>query len=107
MLDLEASINVMLKFVFQSLGICPLQLTDMEIQLANRSCARLVGVIEDVLVKIKELIFPTDFYILDMERDSSSSQTPLILGRTFLKIARSNIDVHAGILSIEFGDTMV
>ncbi|KAG6535389.1 hypothetical protein ZIOFF_000355 [Zingiber officinale] len=60
MLDLGASINVMPKSVFQTLGI------DL---LANRS--------------------------------------PLILGRPFLKTARTKIDVHAGTLSMEFADTVV
>lgn len=58
------------------------------IQLANRSLAHPIGVIEDVLVKLKELIFPTDFYILDMEGGSSLSRTPLIIGRPFLKTTK-------------------
>lgn len=56
---------------------------------------------------MNELIFPTDFYILEMEGESSSNKTPLILGRPFLKTARTKIDVHAGILSMEFGDSIV
>ncbi|XP_042445678.1 uncharacterized protein LOC122030530 [Zingiber officinale] len=67
MLDLGASINVMPKSVFLSLGIGPLQPTGVVIQLANRSQAHPAGVIENVLVKVRDLIFPADFYILDME----------------------------------------
>ena len=63
--------------------------------------------VEDVLVRINELIFPADFYILEMEGKSSSDKTPLILGRPFLKTARTKIDVHAGVLSMEFGDSIV
>ncbi|XP_042454625.1 uncharacterized protein LOC122038761 [Zingiber officinale] len=107
MLDLGASINVMLKSVFQALGIGPLQSTGVVIQLANRSFAHPVGVIEDVLVKVKELIFPADFYVLDMEGDTKSSHVPIIHGRPFLKTAKTKIDVHAGNLSMEFGDTIV
>ncbi|XP_074559897.1 uncharacterized protein LOC141815936 [Curcuma longa] len=107
MLDLGASINVMPKSVFISLGIGPLQPTGVVIQLANRSFAHPAGVIEDVLVKVKDLIFPADFYILDMEKDTTSSSAPLILGRPFLKTARTKIDVHAGTLTMEFGDTVV
>ncbi|XP_042441383.1 uncharacterized protein LOC122026725 [Zingiber officinale] len=106
MLDLGASINVMPKLVFQALGIGPLQSTGVVIQLANRSFAHPVGVIEDVLVKVKELIFPKDFYVLDMEGDTKSSHVPIILGRPFLKTAKTKIDVHAGTLSMEFGDTV-
>ncbi|XP_042432711.1 uncharacterized protein LOC122019295 [Zingiber officinale] len=107
MLDLGASINVMPKLVFQSLRIGPLQPTGVVIQLANRSQAHPAGVIEDVLVKVRELIFPTDFYILDMEGDVLANRAPLILGRPFLKTARTKIDVHAGTLFMEIGDTVV
>ncbi|XP_042401233.1 uncharacterized protein LOC121991287 [Zingiber officinale] len=107
MLDLGASINVMPKSVFQSLRIGPLQPTGVVIQLANRSQAHPAGVIEDVLVKVRELIFPADFYILDMEVDVLANRAPLILGRPFLKTARTKIDVHAGTLSMEIGDTVV
>jgi hypothetical protein len=44
-----------------------------------------LGVIEDVLVKIDSLVIPYDFYILDMERDSSNTNTPILFGRPFLK----------------------
>ncbi|XP_042472345.1 uncharacterized protein LOC122055012 [Zingiber officinale] len=107
MLDLGASINVMPKSVFQSLRIGPLQPTGVVIQLANRSQAHPAGVIEDVLVKVRELIFPADFFILDMEGDVLANRAPLILGRPFLKTARTKIDVHAGTLSMEIGDTVV
>ncbi|XP_042400870.1 uncharacterized protein LOC121990888 [Zingiber officinale] len=107
MVDLGASINVMPKSVFQALGIGPLQPTGVVIQLANRSFAHPLGVIEDVLVKVKELIFPADFYVLDMEGDALSSHVPIILGRPFLKTAKTKIDVHAGTLSMEFGETIV
>ncbi|XP_042415135.1 uncharacterized protein LOC122004290 [Zingiber officinale] len=107
MLDLGASINVMPKSVFQSLRIGPLQPTGVVIQLANRSQAHPARVIEDVLVKVRELIFLADFYILDMEGDVLANRASLILGRPFLKTVRTKIDVDAGTLSMEIGDTVV
>ncbi|XP_042423489.1 uncharacterized protein LOC122011126 [Zingiber officinale] len=107
MLDLGASINVMPKSVFLSLGIGPLQPTGVVIQLANRSQAHPTGVIENVLVKVSDLIFPADFYILDMEGDVLMNRAPIILGRPFLKTARTKIDVHAGTLSMEIADVVV
>lgn len=56
---------------------------------------------------MNDLIFPLDFYILDMKGETSSSQIPLILGRPFLKIARMKIDMHTEMLTMEFSDTMV
>lgn len=35
------------------------------------------GVLEDVLVKVGDLLFPADFLILDMPEDD---ETPLLLG---------------------------
>ncbi|XP_042409894.1 uncharacterized protein LOC121999260 [Zingiber officinale] len=107
MLDLGASINVMPRSVFQTLGIGPLLPTGVVIQLADHSQTHPAGVIEDVLVKVRELIFPADFYILDMEGDYLASRSPLILGRPFFKTARTKIDIHAGTLSMEIGDTVV
>ncbi|RDX79036.1 hypothetical protein CR513_40586, partial [Mucuna pruriens] len=65
------------------------------------------GVLEDVLVQVNELIFPADFYVLDMEDETSGKASTLILGRPFLMTARTKIDVHVGTLSMEFGDTLV
>ncbi|RDY05195.1 hypothetical protein CR513_10977, partial [Mucuna pruriens] len=61
----------------------------------------------DVLVQVNELIFPADFYVLDMEDETSGKGSTLIFGQPFLMTARTNIDVHVGTLSMEFGDTLV
>ncbi|XP_042387634.1 uncharacterized protein LOC121979717 [Zingiber officinale] len=106
MLDLRASINVMSKSVFQTLGIGPLHPTGVVIKLADRSQTHLAGIIEDVLVKVRELIFPADFYILDMEGDYLASKSPLILGRPFLKTARTKFDVHADFAEVDQGDVL-
>ncbi|RDX98197.1 hypothetical protein CR513_18917, partial [Mucuna pruriens] len=95
MLDLGASINVMPTSIYKSLNF------------ANRSVVQPLGVLEDVLVQVDELIFPADFYVLDMEDETSRKRSTLILGRPFLMTARTKIDVHAGTLSMEFGDTLV
>ena len=77
------------------------------INLANRSVAYPTGFIEDVLVRVGELIYPVDFYILDMEEGFSRGSVPIILGRPFMKTARTKIDVYASTLSMEFGDIVV
>ncbi|XP_073138521.1 uncharacterized protein [Henckelia pumila] len=72
------------------------------IQLVDHSNAYPEGVVEDVLVQVKELIFPADFYILRMEEDFTSNPPPILLGRTFMKTSKTNIDVDDGTLSVEF-----
>ncbi|RDY11615.1 hypothetical protein CR513_03691, partial [Mucuna pruriens] len=107
MLDLGASINIMPTSIYKSLNCEDLEPTGMTIQLANISVVQPLGVLEDVLVQVDELIFPTDFYILDMEDETPRKGSTLILGRPFLMTAKTKIDAHAGTLSIEFGDTLV
>ncbi|XP_071933992.1 uncharacterized protein [Coffea arabica] len=96
MLDLGASINVMPKSIYASLNLGPLKETGIIIQLADRTNAYPDGLIEDVLVKINELVFPADFYVLDMEDEHSRDPSPVLLGRPFLSTARTKIDVNKG-----------
>ncbi|XP_027060849.1 uncharacterized protein [Coffea arabica] len=93
MLDLGASINVMPKAIYASLNLGPLKETGIIIQLADRTNAYPDGVIEDVLVQVNNLVFPADFYILDMGDERSPNPSPILLGRPFLSTARTRIDV--------------
>ncbi|RDY01479.1 hypothetical protein CR513_15180, partial [Mucuna pruriens] len=102
MLDLGASINVI-----PTPKLWCLEPTGMTIQLTNRSIIQPLGVLEDVLVQVNELIFPADFYVLDMEDETSKKGSTLILGRPFLMTDKTKIDVHVGTLLMEFGDTLV
>ncbi|XP_024039217.1 uncharacterized protein LOC112097857 [Citrus clementina] len=107
MLDLGASINVMPRSIYSSLNVGPLKETGMIIQLADRSNAYPDGVLEGVLVQVNELVFPADFYILDMEEDNSSKSIPILLGRPFLKTARTKMDVHKGTLTMKFDEQVI
>ncbi|RDY06225.1 hypothetical protein CR513_09829, partial [Mucuna pruriens] len=97
----------MLMSIYKSLNCGDLEPTGMTIQLANRSIFQPLSVLEDVLVQVDEVIFPGDFYVLDMEDETPGKRSTLILGRLFLMTARTMIDVHAGTLSMKFGDTLV
>lgn len=66
MLDLGASINVMPYSIYEFLSLGELKNDNVIIQLANRSNAYLKGYVEDVLVQVNSLIFPADFYALEM-----------------------------------------
>ncbi|KAH9716295.1 hypothetical protein KPL71_021412 [Citrus sinensis] len=107
LLDLGASINVMPRSIYSSLNVGPLKETGVIIQLADRSNAYPDGVLEDVLVQVNELVFPADFYVLDMEEDNSSNFVPILLGRPFLKTARTKMDVHKGTLTMEFDGEVI
>ncbi|KAJ9168471.1 hypothetical protein P3X46_019989 [Hevea brasiliensis] len=98
----EKEVSCYLKMM---LNICS---SNVIIQLADRSNAYPLGVVEDVLVWVGELIFPADFYILHMENSVLTSKSALILfGRPFLKTAKTKIDVNDGTLTMEFdGETV-
>ncbi|MBR7559983.1 hypothetical protein KC218_25890, partial [Mycobacterium tuberculosis] len=51
----------------------------IRIALANRSIVNPAGVLEDVLVRVDKLIFPADFYILDMKDDEGMRWTTVAL----------------------------
>nr|XP_027124316.1 uncharacterized protein LOC113741018 [Coffea arabica] len=107
MLYLGASINVMPKAIYASLNLGPLKEIGIIIQLADRTNAYPDGVIEDVLVQVNNLVFPADFYILDMGNERSPNPSPILLGRPFLSTARTKIDVSEGTLTMEFDGEIV
>ena len=89
-LDLGLSINVLPYSLYKSLGLGPLHETGIVVQLADRSSVYPKGVVEDVLVMVDKLIFPADFFVLDMDNDTHVA--PILLGRLFLKTAKTKID---------------
>ncbi|CAN6711715.1 unnamed protein product [Malus baccata var. baccata] len=107
MLDLGASINVMPYSVYASMNLGQLKNDGVIIQLADRSNAYPKGVLEDVLVQVDHLIFPADFYVLDMEDSTHSPPSPLLLGRPFMKTAQTKIDVAKGAVTMAFGGDMI
>ncbi|XP_061993424.1 uncharacterized protein LOC133711297 [Rosa rugosa] len=107
LLDLGASINLMPFSVYESLNLGELKSTPVTIQLADRSIALPKGLVEDVLVQVNHLIFPADFFVLDMEPEPVPYDLPLILGRPFLRTARTKIDVFEGTLTMEFDGDVI
>ncbi|RDY03861.1 hypothetical protein CR513_12503, partial [Mucuna pruriens] len=106
-LDLGVSINFMLSSIYRYLRLDALELTGIVIQLANNNTAYPLGILEDMLVQVSDMIFLADFYVLNMKDELSSKGPTLILGRPFLKTTRTKIDVHGGTLSMEFDDNKV
>jgi len=102
--DLGASINLMPLSMMKKLGCGEPKPTKMTLTLVDRSVSYPYGVLEDVLVKVNDLLFPVDFVILDMEEDD---ETPLLLGRPFLATGRALIDVEMGELMLRFQNEQV
>ncbi|XP_057785073.1 uncharacterized protein LOC131002629 [Salvia miltiorrhiza] len=100
MMDLGTSINVMPLAVYKRLNIGALRNTRVVIQLADRSNAYPEGVVEDVLIKVGDLIFPADFYVLDT--GPKAGENAILLGRPFMMTAGTKIDMKTGVLTCEF-----
>nr|GEX82290.1 reverse transcriptase domain-containing protein [Tanacetum cinerariifolium] len=98
--DLGASINLMPFSVWKRLSLSDLTPICMTLELADRSIFRLVGVVEDVCVKVGSFHFLTDFVVVDFD---AHPRAPLILGRSFLKTGRALIDVFEGELTLRVG----
>ncbi|CAN6440579.1 unnamed protein product [Victoria cruziana] len=92
LLDLGASVNVLSGKFYDAFQLEGLKLTSMTIQLVDRSVKAPREVLEDVLLKIENFVFPIDFVILDMEGLDAEHQTPIILGRPFLATANACIN---------------
>ncbi|XP_076883120.1 uncharacterized protein LOC143531785 [Bidens hawaiensis] len=107
MLDHGASINVLPYSIFKTLNVGPLKRTGVVIQLADKSMVHPKGVLEDVLVQVNELLCPADFYVLDMEDGDTLDSSSILLGRPFLKTAKTKIDVYSGTLSMEFDGKII
>nr|GEZ63458.1 reverse transcriptase domain-containing protein [Tanacetum cinerariifolium] len=92
--DLGASINLIPLSIWKKLS-----LTQMTLELANRSITRPKGVVEDVFVKVGKFHFPTDFVVVDFEADP---RVPLILGRSFLRTGHASIDVYGEKITLRY-----
>ena len=81
-----------------------LSLTQVTIQLADRSIKVPKGEVTDVLIRIGKFIYPVDFIVLKTHPVSNpKSQTPIILGRPFLTTANAIINYRNGSMRLTFG----
>ncbi|GJS70637.1 ribonuclease H-like domain-containing protein [Tanacetum coccineum] len=101
LVDLGASVSVMLFSTYTNLGLGILSHTRLTIELADRTIKQPRGITENVLVRIGKFIFPIDFIILDIPEDDD---VPIILGRPFLSTAHSKIDVYKRKITLRVGE---
>ncbi|XP_015949310.1 uncharacterized protein LOC107474225 [Arachis duranensis] len=66
MCDLGACVSIIPLSVYRILRLPPLKRSTARFVLADKSIITVTGVAEDVLVNIKGLVFPIDFYVLEM-----------------------------------------
>ncbi|GKA24274.1 uncharacterized mitochondrial protein-like protein [Tanacetum coccineum] len=86
-------------------GVLPCQLPLKGlIEMTDMSKKAPMGIVDNVLVKIDKLVFPSDFVIIDMLRDPNET---MILGRLFLATIYARINVFRGEISLGIGEDMI
>ncbi|XP_006603325.1 uncharacterized protein [Glycine max] len=101
---LGASINLMPLSMCRRIGNLEIAPTRMTLHLADHSITRPYGVVEDVLVKVRQFMFPMDFVIMDIEEDA---EIPLILGCSFMLTVKCVVDMGNGNLEMSVDDQKV
>ncbi|KAI3768558.1 hypothetical protein L2E82_19346 [Cichorium intybus] len=103
LLDLGASVNILLGQLFDKYEFGTLRPTDVILQLADKSTKIPRGMLSDVIIKVRDFYYPTDFLVLDTRQAANREQPTIILGRPFLATANANIDCRTGEMGISFG----
>ncbi|GJZ71244.1 zinc knuckle CX2CX4HX4C containing protein [Tanacetum coccineum] len=85
-------------------GIEKLKPINMAIEMADNTKCTPKGIVENLLIKIDNIIFPIDFAILDMVEDF---KMPIILGRPLLATAHTKVDIFRKSISLEVGNEKV
>jgi hypothetical protein len=89
--------SVIPKVIYDQLNHDSLVLTSLHLQLADQSILRLVGIVEDILVRIMNSFMPMDFMVLEKD---VCRQISVILGRPFFSTTGATIDVAARITKL-------
>ncbi|GJY16920.1 reverse transcriptase domain-containing protein [Tanacetum coccineum] len=98
--DSGASINLLPHSIYKQLGLGALTPTRMTLELANRSVTHPMGIAEDVVVRVDGFTFLADFVVVNFE---PGPRVPIILGRPFLRTAKSLIDLDEEKITLRVG----
>ncbi|XP_072084533.1 uncharacterized protein [Arachis hypogaea] len=107
MYDLGACVSIMPLSIFARLKLAPLKRSAVKFALADKSVITVVGTAEHVLVAIKDLVFPVDFYILEMPQTDNRSSSSVLLSRPFLKSSKFKLDAFTGTYSFVVGNKTI
>ncbi|XP_057761597.1 uncharacterized protein LOC130981870 [Arachis stenosperma] len=101
MCNLGACVSVMPLSIYEELNLLLLKRSGARFVLADKSIISVVGVAENMLVRIQDLIFPVDFHILETPPINLDRTSSILLGRPFLKTSRFKLDAFVGDYSFE------
>ncbi|WVZ16037.1 hypothetical protein V8G54_013603 [Vigna mungo] len=94
LIDLGSNINLMHLAILEKIGGYEVKPARMTLFMADGSTKRPYGVVEGVMVQTDNLRFLVEFVIMEMGEDLGEDlETPIILGRPFMKTAKVIINV--------------
>jgi hypothetical protein len=88
--DLGASVNIMPTVIYEELQCPALSPTYMAVHLTNSMIRYLDGIVENILVRVRDSFVLANFVVMDIDSDLGVN---LILGQPFLRAAKARIDV--------------
>ncbi|XP_025661355.1 uncharacterized protein [Arachis hypogaea] len=101
MCDLGACVSIMPLPIYEKLNLSPLKWSGARFVLVDKSIMLVVGIAENMLVNIQELLFLVDFHILETPPIDSDNPSSILFGRPFLKTSRFKLDAFSGAYSFE------
>lgn len=93
--DLGSRVNLIPYSLYEKLGLGDLKPTTITLQLINQLVIFPRGIVENILVNVKNLILPIDFFVVDIKKILVQVKN-FIMGRLFLATGRTIIDVERG-----------
>ncbi|KAL4329462.1 hypothetical protein AHAS_Ahas13G0302500 [Arachis hypogaea] len=99
--NLGSCVSIMPFSIYEKLNLAPLRRSGARFVLADKTINSVVGIFENVLVRIQDLIFPVDFHILETHPIDSDRPSSILFGRPFLKTSRLKLDAFSGDYSFE------
>ena len=85
--------NIMPLLVYRKLRLRKVKSTIVSLLLANWFIKHTKGIVEGVMVKVDNFIFPEDFIVLNMKKDQ---EIPIILRHSILATKRILVDIQKG-----------
>ncbi|KAJ9561695.1 hypothetical protein OSB04_006855 [Centaurea solstitialis] len=102
--DSGAALNMMPVSYCRKIRVKKLAPTAYQYRGINGYMAKLLGIAEAVPIRIRNFIYPTDFIVADLPKDT---EIPIIFRRAFLHTAQVNIDMRNQVTSLGYGDNRI
>ncbi|KAL2922699.1 Oligoribonuclease [Bienertia sinuspersici] len=91
-----SSVNILPNEIYMMYEFDSLQSTNHTLAMADNTEVKIVGVLNNALIRVKNRLFLDDFYVINTKHEST-----ILLGRPFLKTSKALIDVANGSVVLE------